>query len=60
MMYSSAWFPDPEATLAEAQQARLERICHALELGPERPPAGDRHRLGRPRRPRRIATTAAA
>jgi cyclopropane-fatty-acyl-phospholipid synthase len=35
MMYSSAVFPDPEASLAEAQQNRLERICQALELGPE-------------------------
>ena len=35
MMYSSAWFPSPDATLGEAQQARLERICRALELGPE-------------------------
>jgi cyclopropane-fatty-acyl-phospholipid synthase len=35
MMYSSAVFPDPEATLAEAQQHRLERICQALELGPD-------------------------
>jgi cyclopropane-fatty-acyl-phospholipid synthase len=34
MMYSSAVFPNPEATLAEAQQHRLERICQALELGP--------------------------
>ncbi len=35
MMYSSAVFPNPDATLAEAQQNRLERICQALELGPE-------------------------
>jgi cyclopropane-fatty-acyl-phospholipid synthase len=35
MMYSSAVFPDPEASLAEAQQNRLERICQALELGPD-------------------------
>jgi cyclopropane-fatty-acyl-phospholipid synthase len=35
MMYSSAVFPHPEATLAEAQQNRLERICQALELGPD-------------------------
>ena len=33
MMYSSAIFPNPEASLAEAQQNRLERICQALELG---------------------------
>jgi cyclopropane-fatty-acyl-phospholipid synthase len=35
MMYSSAVFPHPEASLAEAQQHRLERICRALELGPD-------------------------
>jgi len=35
MMYSSAWFPRPDATLAEAQEARLDRICRSLELGPE-------------------------
>jgi cyclopropane-fatty-acyl-phospholipid synthase len=35
MMYSSAVFPDPEATLAEAQEHRRELICRALELGPD-------------------------
>jgi cyclopropane-fatty-acyl-phospholipid synthase len=35
MMYSSAIFPDQEASLAEAQEHRLERICQALELGPD-------------------------
>ncbi len=35
MMYSSAVFPTPAATLAQGQQNRLERICQALELGPE-------------------------
>ncbi|HEY1286341.1 MAG TPA: cyclopropane-fatty-acyl-phospholipid synthase family protein, partial [Solirubrobacterales bacterium] len=35
MMYSAAVFPQPDATLAEAQENRLERICQALELGPE-------------------------
>src|SRR5215212_6694606 len=35
MMYSSAVFPNPDATLAEGQQNRLERICQSLELGPE-------------------------
>jgi cyclopropane-fatty-acyl-phospholipid synthase len=34
MMYSSAVFPHPGASLAEAQQHRLELICRALELGP--------------------------
>jgi cyclopropane-fatty-acyl-phospholipid synthase len=33
MMYSSAVFPHQDASLAEAQQHRLERICQALELG---------------------------
>jgi len=35
MMYSSAVFPHPDTSLAEAQQRRLELICRALELGPE-------------------------
>jgi cyclopropane-fatty-acyl-phospholipid synthase len=35
MMYSSAVFPDPDASLADAQTNRLERICQALELGPD-------------------------
>jgi cyclopropane-fatty-acyl-phospholipid synthase len=35
MMYSSAVFPQPDASLAEAQQHRLDLICAALELGPE-------------------------
>jgi cyclopropane-fatty-acyl-phospholipid synthase len=32
MMYSSALFERPDATLEEAQGAKLERICQALEL----------------------------
>jgi cyclopropane-fatty-acyl-phospholipid synthase len=35
MMYSSAVFPDPEASLADGQLNRLERICQALDLGPD-------------------------
>ena len=35
MMYSSAVFPHPDAMLGEAQEHRLERICQALELGPD-------------------------
>jgi cyclopropane-fatty-acyl-phospholipid synthase len=35
MMYSSAYFPRPGASLAEAQEARLERVCRSLELGPD-------------------------
>src|SRR5215207_2872804 len=35
MMYSSALFPNPGAGLAEAQEHKLERICQALELGPD-------------------------
>ena len=35
MMYSCAVFPRPGASLAEAQAHRLERICRALELGPD-------------------------
>ena len=35
MMYSSAVFPSADATLGEAQVHRLERVCRALELGPD-------------------------
>ena len=35
MMYSCAWFPHPGASLAEAQEARLDRVCRALDLGPD-------------------------
>jgi cyclopropane-fatty-acyl-phospholipid synthase len=35
MMYSSAVFPNPEASLADAQLHRLERICELLELTPD-------------------------
>ncbi len=35
MMYSSAIFPEPHASLAEAQEHRLERVCRVLELGPD-------------------------
>lgn len=32
MMYSSAIYPSPEATLAEAQQHKLKKICERLAL----------------------------
>jgi cyclopropane-fatty-acyl-phospholipid synthase len=35
MMYSSAWFEHEGQSLEEAQRNKLERICAALELGPE-------------------------
>jgi cyclopropane-fatty-acyl-phospholipid synthase len=35
MMYSCAYFERPEASLAEAQLAKLERICRRLRLGPD-------------------------
>jgi cyclopropane-fatty-acyl-phospholipid synthase len=35
MMYSCALWPRPEATLEEAQLAKLDRICDRLQLGPE-------------------------
>ena len=40
-------------TLEEASLAKLERICEKLDLGPGDRRAGDRHGLGRLRRPRR-------
>lgn len=33
-VYSCAYFADPEATLAEAQRAKLELICRKLSLSP--------------------------
>jgi len=35
MMYSCAYFPDAEATLEQAQVAKLDRICDRLRLGPD-------------------------
>ncbi|HET9185141.1 MAG TPA: cyclopropane-fatty-acyl-phospholipid synthase family protein [Solirubrobacterales bacterium] len=35
MMYSCAYFPDPAASLEQAQVAKLDRICDRLQLGPE-------------------------
>jgi cyclopropane-fatty-acyl-phospholipid synthase len=35
LMYSCAYFPEPDATLESAQLAKLERICTRLELGPD-------------------------
>jgi cyclopropane-fatty-acyl-phospholipid synthase len=34
MMYSAAYYPKPQATLEQAQLAKLDRICRRLELGP--------------------------
>jgi cyclopropane-fatty-acyl-phospholipid synthase len=35
MQYSCAYFERPEATLEQAQIAKLERICRRLRLGPD-------------------------
>ena len=35
MMYSCAYFPREDATLEEAQIAKLDRICERLQLGPD-------------------------
>lgn len=35
MLYSSAWFPQPEMTLEQAQQAKMQRLCDQLALGPQ-------------------------
>lgn len=35
MLYSCAIFETPQATLAQAQFAKLERICDSLDLGPD-------------------------
>lgn len=33
-VYSCAWYPDSQATLAQAQQAKLDLICRKLRLAP--------------------------
>ncbi|MHB8470055.1 MAG: class I SAM-dependent methyltransferase [Gaiellaceae bacterium] len=35
MTYSCALFEQPDMTLAAAQRAKLDRLCHSLLLGPE-------------------------
>jgi cyclopropane-fatty-acyl-phospholipid synthase len=35
MMYSSAMFADPAMSLADAQRAKLDRLCTKLGLGPD-------------------------
>jgi cyclopropane-fatty-acyl-phospholipid synthase len=35
MLYSCAYFPRPGASLEQAQQAKLQRICGELRLGPD-------------------------
>lgn len=35
MVYSSAYFPTADATLAEAQRNKLDRICRKLQLKPD-------------------------
>jgi cyclopropane-fatty-acyl-phospholipid synthase len=35
MMYSCAYYPSADATLEQAQVAKLDRICDRLQLGPE-------------------------
>ena len=35
MMYSCAYWPAPEASLEDAQLAKLDRICDRLQLGPD-------------------------
>jgi cyclopropane-fatty-acyl-phospholipid synthase len=35
MQYSSGYFPSPEATLEQAQVAKLDRICDGLRLAPD-------------------------
>ena len=52
MMYSCAYFPRADASLEEAQLAKLDRICRAPAARSRQPPAGDRHRLGRDGDPR--------
>ena len=59
MMYSSAYFPRRGMTLAQASRAKLELVCRQARPAPRRPRAGDRHGMGRLRRPRRATRGAA-
>ena len=34
LVYTCAYFPTPDATLEEAQRAKLERVCRKLQLAP--------------------------
>ena len=47
MVYSCAYFKDPEESIDVAQSRKLDYICRKLRLQPGRPPAGYRLRLGR-------------
>ena len=61
MMYSCACYRIGRTTRSrQAQFQKLDRICRKLRPGPGGPRARDRHRLGRVRRARGRATTAAA
>ena len=35
MTYSSAWWPQPDLSLEEAQSAKIDRLCRMLDLGPD-------------------------
>ena len=35
LLYSCAYFPEPEASIDDAQLAKLDRICRHLDLGPD-------------------------
>ncbi|TPG63847.1 SAM-dependent methyltransferase [Ewingella americana] len=34
MLYSSAWYQEPQMTLEQAQQAKMRRLCEQLQLRP--------------------------
>src|SRR5476649_343227 len=34
MLYSSAWYQEPQMTLEQAQQAKMRRLCEPLQLRP--------------------------
>ena len=53
MMYSSAVFPTPTTSLAEASVHKLDLLCQPHRPRSRRPRPRDRHRLGWVRRPRR-------
>ncbi len=46
MLYTCAYFPTPDASLEEAQEAKLELVCRKLCLRPGRNRGRSRLRLG--------------
>ena len=48
MVYTCAYYRDPDGKLEQAQQDKLDHVCRKLELQPRRDAARHRMRLGQP------------